>query len=341
MFFRDKIGRKTSEPVLQLVDGVRTPQGVKQRIVISLADLKIDKSRRKAVAQRIAELLRGQIALIDALPEVERLATHIVQRIRIQGRWQYAQKIAKVPPESDLATAQVFVDEIKHSDHGELGPVLVGLHAWEELSWSKILNKAGFTKKQIHSAMVSVINRLVDPASEHRLPAWVNSAALPDLLGAGLLSASKDRFYRISDKLLECQDAIAKGLSVRETDLFNLKRTLILYDLTNTYFEGQQENNPKAVHGGYSKEKCNDCPQLVVALAVDGEGFVLGHHVYKGNTSDSTTLVDMATSMREQFPDDEKPTVIVDGGTSSEDNLKALRSAGFDYLVTSRRQQRN
>lgn len=209
------------------------------------------------------------------------------------------------------------------------------------MSLSNILKYDGFTKKQIHSVAASVINRQVNPGAEHRLPAWIKSTALPDLLDVELMSSSKDRFYRISDKLLECQETIAKRLSVREGSLFNLKRTLILYDLTNTYFEGQQESNPKAVHGGKSKEKRNDCPQLVVALAIDGEGFVLGHRVYKGNTSDSVTLVDLVKLMSKHFPNEDKPTVIVDGGISSKDNLKALRSAGFDYLVACRRQQRD
>lgn len=80
---------------------------------------------------------------------------------------------------------------------------------------------------------------------------------------------------------------------------------------------------------------------MVVALVLDGDGFVLGHRVYQGNTSDSVTLVDMVASMREQFPGEEKPTVIVDGGISSEANLKALRDAGFDYLVASCRQKRD
>jgi len=341
MFLRDKIGRKTSEPVLQLVNSVRTPQGVKQRVIISLADLKIDRSLRRAVAKRIDEILHGQDTLIDPLPEVERLAHTIVHRIRVKGRWRYAQQVARVPSETDQGVAEVFVDEVTHSDHGELGTVLAGLYAWDALSLSRTLKKSGFTRKQIHSAMVSVINRLVDPSSEHRLPGWVRNTALPDLLDADLLAASKDRFYRISDKLLECQQEIAKDLTVRETNLFNLKRTLILYDLTNTYFEGVCEQNPKAMYGGHSKEKRNDCPQMVVALVLDGDGFVLGHRVYQGNTSDSVTLVDMVASMREQFPGEEKPTVIVDGGISSEQNLKALRDAGFDYLVASCRQKRD
>jgi len=341
MFFREKTGRKTSKPVLQLVDGVRTPNGVRQHIVISLSDLQIDKEIWKPVAKRIYDLLHGQTTLVDADPEVDRLANHVVQRIRLKGRWQYARETAKVPPEATDGTAKVFVDDIQHCEHSQLGPVLVGLKAWEELSLSKILMYEGFTQKQIRSATASVISRLVDPGAEHRLPAWVKSTALPDLLDGELLSASKDRFYRISDKLLECQDTIAKRLRVRETNLFNLKRTLILYDLTNTYFEGQQESNPKAVHGGHSKEKRNDCPQLVVALAIDGDGFVLGHRIYKGNTSDSVTLIDLVKSMQTQFPGKEKPTVIVDGGISSKDNLKALKSAGFDYIVACRRQQRN
>jgi len=36
-------------------------------------------------------------------------------------------------------------------------------------------------------------------------------------------------------------------------DLFNLDTTVTLYDLTNTYFEGEVPNNGKA-HRGHSKE---------------------------------------------------------------------------------------
>ncbi|MFZ3104632.1 MAG: hypothetical protein WA096_08015, partial [Smithella sp.] len=40
----------------------------------------------------------------------------------------------------------------------------------------------------------------------------------------------------------------------REQSLFQLRETLILYDLTNTFFEGTGKYNGKA-HFGHSREK--------------------------------------------------------------------------------------
>ena len=57
------------------------------------------------------------------------------------------------------------------------------------------------------------------------------------------------------------------------TTLFSLTDTVTLYDLTNTYFEGEAANNPKAQFGR-SKEKRSDCPLVTLGLVLDGSGFV-------------------------------------------------------------------
>jgi len=342
MFFREKIGRKTSAPVLQLVDATRTPKGVRQHILVSLADMTIPVELRKPVAKRVSDLLHGIDPLVSVDPEVERLAEHVAQRIRAQGRWRTRPAPAPEATQDNPAVGRVLVDNVTHAEHAELGPVLAGMHAWDQLTLTPILTKCGFTREQIHYAMISIINRLADPVAENALPGWVGRTALPDLLeNDNLRRVGKDCFYRIADKLSAHQTTIARALAEREADLFHLQRTLVLYDLTNTYFEGAAVHNPKAAYGGHSKEKRNDCPQLVVGLVLDGDGFVLDHRVHAGNTADSTTLLEMVTHLRDQHPGLGKPTVIVDGGLSCDDNLKALRDAGFDYLVAARRQQRD
>ncbi|MFT5085434.1 MAG: hypothetical protein ACI9Y1_003495 [Lentisphaeria bacterium] len=50
---------------------------------------------------------------------------------------------------------------------------------------------------------------------------------------------SLDRLYQVAEKLLKNKKAIEAHLSEQESLLFNLERHIILYDLTNTYFEGQ------------------------------------------------------------------------------------------------------
>ena len=55
--------------------------------------------------------------------------------------------------------------------------------------------------------------------------------------------------------------------------LFSLEETVTLFDLTNTYFEGQAAVNPKAKNGR-SKEMRSDCPLVTLGLVLDGSGFV-------------------------------------------------------------------
>ena len=61
---------------------------------------------------------------------------------------------------------------------------------------------------------------------------------MDELLGTDFSLLPQDRVYRVSDKLLKGQDDLEDYLSCREKTLFNLQATIVLYDLTNTFFEG-------------------------------------------------------------------------------------------------------
>jgi transposase len=64
--------------------------------------------------------------------------------------------------------------------------------------------------------------------------------------------------------------------------LFNAQFDVLLYDLTNTYVEGEAELNPKAKHG-YSRDGRPDCKQVVVGLIITPDGFPLAYEVMDGN----------------------------------------------------------
>ena len=127
--------------------------------------------------------------------------------------------------------------------------------------------------------------------------------------------------------------------------MFNLDRTILLYDLTNSYFEGAALGNPKAKRG-HSKEKRNDCPQIVVGMIFDRYGFELAHRVFEGNQSDGKSLVTMVAELQqilgpqERSPDAAKPLIILDGGVGTQANLALLRQHGWGYLVNDSRRGR-
>jgi hypothetical protein len=101
------------------------------------------------------------------------------------------------------------------------------------------------------------------------------------MLGIRLRKTSKDRLYDTSDALLAHHKTIEKKLRAREADLFSLSRSVVLYDVTNTHFEGLCEKNPKARHGK-NKQKRNDCRQVALGMAFDEHGLPLAHEVFEG-----------------------------------------------------------
>ena len=90
---------------------------------------------------------------------------------------------------------------------------------------------------------------------------------------------------------------LSSHLYDRERSLFGLQETITLYDLTNTYFEGQCKANALAAHG-HSKEKRSDCPLVTLGLVLDSSGFPRRSHVYEGNVSEPATLSEMIHNLQ-------------------------------------------
>ena len=144
----------------------------------------------------------------------------------------------------------------------------------------------------------------------------------------------------MSDLLLKCSGAIQKHLRKVEENLFNLDRSIILHDLTNTYFEGRSERNGKA-RRGHSKERRSDCPLLSLGLSIDAKGFIISYKIFEGNRNDSTTLVGMVEELNSDYPPrDGRQVVVVDGGIATEENLAYLKENGYEYIVAGKRQSR-
>ena len=108
------------------------------------------------------------------------------------------------------------------------------------------------------------------------------------------------------------------------------------FDLTNTFFEGVADKQPKA-RRGHSKEKRSDCPLLTLGLVLDGSGFVQRSDVFPGNVKESSTLEEMLARL--SAPRD--ALVVMDAGVATEDNVTWLRDNGYRYLVVSRERVRH
>ncbi len=347
MFFREKTSKHSKLPILQLVENIHTHKGTRQRIVVSLGTyLHIPKQHRRTVARLVKERLLGQHSFIETEASLMVYVDKVVKKIQTEGKWNSAISMAEkrspkaseqasapepqgspaASPSPSKLTAEVFVDDVQHGCDRELGPLLIGHEFWNRLHFPTILAACGFMPSQITTAELSVLNRLIAQNSEHSIPDWLNTVAAEELLEVNVDQFGDDRFYRISDTLLKHQEEIETRLYQREQDLFNLSNSIFLYDLTNTYFEGSAAGNQKAEYNGNQKEKRRDCPQVVVALVVDSEGFIRRHRIFNGKMTDATSLKHVIVNLQKEFQDAPLPTLIFDRGVVSKENMELLDS---------------
>ena len=109
----------------------------------------------------------------------------------------------------------------------------------------------------------------------------------------------------------------------------------MLYDLTNTYFEGSKRNSRLAKYGR-SKEKRSDAKLVVLAMVINIEGFIKYSAIHEGNyadTSDVSTLLEKLSGNTSTV----KPIVVMDAGIATEKNLETLTRKGYKYVVVSRK----
>ena len=103
-----------------------------------------------------------------------------------------------------------------------------------------------------------------------------------------------------------------------------------VYDVTTFYFESFDSDELRA--RGMSKENKTNEVQVVLGLLADGEGIPIDYQLFRGNTSEMNTIVEVVNDYKTQNHL-ERVTVVADRGLNSRLNLKTLTDLNFDYIV--------
>jgi len=318
----------------RLVESKRTENGVKQRTLINLgADFSLPREQWPDLTRRIEDILAGQRPLFKIESAIERLAQDLASRIIVSHR--------DVIEHEKADYREVDINTLERTRPWSVGGEHVTLEALRSLELDKKLKELGFNGPQTAAAIGTIIGRSCHPGSEMATHAWLqNQSGLGELIEYDFNRLSLYGMYQISDKLLGKKAAIESHLYDRERSLFSLHETITLYDLTNTYFEGQCKGNELAAHG-HSKEKRSDCPLVTLGLVLDSSGFPRRSHVYEGNVNEPSTLSEMLHDLEKGgISVGLKPTVIMDAGIATEDNITWLQEHHYPYLVVSRKKHR-
>jgi transposase len=342
MFIREiRKKNKNSDKVYvshRLVDSVRTAKGPRQVILLELGTLDLPKEEWKSLANRIEEIVTGQQCFSPPPPHIEEPARYYASLL-------LRKELASVPEAGEAPDFdRVDLNSLTLGQSRTIGGEAAALSAFRKLKLPEILTGLGFSPEKVHRIALLAIGRLLHPASELGTAFWAkNISGLGELLETDFASLSHNALYRASDELLAVKAALEEKLAGRERELFDLKESVILYDLTNTYFEGCAAESEKALHGR-SKEKRSDCPLVTLALVLDGDGFPKTSRVFPGQVGEPKTLdailEDLSQNMAWPKPhlegQDALPTLVIDAGVAAKVNLAKIKAKGFHYLAVSR-----
>ena len=231
------VGTQDHYFTFRLVKSVRLGDKVRQRTLLNLgAHFDLRPAQWPLLCQRLDDLLAGQATLMDYPEAVEDHAQRIVAQLISR---QAETNIDADDTSSAGDLHRVDVDSLQLVRPRTVGVEHVGLWAMQQVGLPALLAQLGLNSRPTGSAMASIIGRLAAPGSERATHRWLrDTSALGDLLDVDFENYSLMQLYRASDALMVHRKAIEEHLFDAAMTLFDLQPTVTLYDLTNTYFEG-------------------------------------------------------------------------------------------------------
>ena len=331
-----KYNKTTKEryTIYRLCESYRIDGAIRHRNIIGFGRLEELETveQKKLLASRIEEMIKnGAMTLpINTIDEeVEKLAQHYYHEIRAKSRYDVH------PGNEDWET--VNLDTLKNKDAREIGAEWLCKQAFDQLGIGDFLRRENWDEEKISLAATHIITRTVYPASELKTVSVIKeNSAVCELTGFDQGKVTKDSLYAISHKLYSVKSQLENYLSKRTNELFDLEDKIILYDLTNTYFEGRMKAS-KIAKFGRSKEKRSDARIVVLAAVVNREGFLKYTNIFEGNMADCKTLEVMIETLSNRTSlTNRKPIVVMDAGISTDENVEMLKQKGYDYVCVTR-----
>jgi hypothetical protein len=212
------------------------------------------------------------------------------------------------------------------------GHVAAALGTLRKLGLDHILSQGGRQpRRPVTLCMAMMVARLTDPASKLATARYLDEETAICSLGQVLElgAVNEQELYEALDWLLGQQERIEQALARRHLR----NGTLVLYDVTSTYFEGR--TCPLA-RLGYSRDGKRNKLQIVFGLLCTVEGCPVAVEVFEGNVGDPSTLGQQIDKLRQRFRL-ERVVLIGDRGMITEARLKeTVKPAGFNFITALR-----
>ena len=176
-----------------------------------------------------------------------------------------------------------------------------------------------------------IVARLIEPGSKlataRLLDEETATCSLGQVLGLG--AVDEQQLYGALDWLVEQQERIEKALARR-----HLKNgTLVLYDVSSTYFEGR---TCELAQFGHNRDGKRGKLQIVFGLLCSQDGCPVAIEVFEGNVGDPSTLQTQIAKLKERF-DLDRVVLVGDRGMITEARIRQdVRPADLDFITALR-----
>jgi transposase len=247
----------------------------------------------------------------QTLGNISCLPPHIIELIKgaLQG-------------ETYVPCSEAF-EVVRSLPHGHVAAVLGSLY---KLEVERLLATRPSRERDLVMAMV--VSRIIDPCSKLAICRGLADDTRFTTLGESLRLGEVDEedLYQAMDWLVARQGWIERKLAKRHLR----DGSLILYDLTSTYYTGDHCSLAKFGHNRDGKKRF---PQVLWGLLCNGEGCPVAVEVFEGNVADSKTLASQIRKTRERFGL-ERVVVVGDRGVITEAQIRKELSPvdGLDWI---------
>ena len=212
------------------------------------------------------------------------------------------------------------------------GHVAAALGTLRKLGLDRLLSQGGRQPEaEVALCLAMIVARLLEPASKlataRLLDAETATSSLGQALGLGVVD--EQQLYGALDWLVEQQERIEKVLARR-----HLKNgTLVLYDVSSTYFEGR---TCELAQFGHNRDGKHGKLQIVFGLLCSQDGCPVAIEVFEGNAGDPSTLQTQIAKLKESF-NLNRVVLVGDRGMITEARIRqTVKPADFDFITALR-----
>ena len=330
----------------QLVQSVRINGKSRQRVILYAGSdpVLLDKEKRHIVLNILKSKIFGQQELFPISPpdNLLKLGLSLYEKYCIKYGDETEEKVgASIPPKPEQADYQdVDIKGMEVNDVRTFGAEHLCQQMLSKLELDKCFKSLGMNEAQATKSLISIAGRAIFAASEYKTSQILQmNSELTSCYNYDKPITHK-QLYAISDLLYKHKTQIDSFLYHKITDMFDLEDNLVIFDISNTYFETRKAGSQLAKYGR-SKEKRSDCPLVVFTGVINAQGFIRHSKIYEGNQADSTTLSDMIKDLENHSNSKTQKTVVIDAGIATDENLMLLQKKGYKYVCVARKRLRD